>query len=265
MSASPSERHVSVNGSKCRVWELGDGPVVGYLGGIRGVPRVTPFLELIARHHRVVVPSLPGHPGSEPGHRVLDDTIDWLAMCLDLLEAVDLRGRPVIGESIGATLALEVAAMSPADVDKLVAIAPFGLYADDAPVRNPYATHMPSIPAILSEDPQAYATAFGAGSHDLEVQAEHDLVLYRTDEATARYIWPFGDRGLAKRLHRVRCPTLILWGANDKILAPTYAEQFACAIAGTTETQVIAGAGHMVSIDAPKAVASSILGFMRMG
>ena len=85
------ERIVEVGGCRCRVREKGDGNTVGFLAGFRGTPRWTPFLDHLARSHRVVVPALPGFPGAEPGHRQLDDTVDWITMTLDLLEA---RGVP---------------------------------------------------------------------------------------------------------------------------------------------------------------------------
>lgn len=57
------ERRVEVNGQACRVWELGRGPRVGYLAGLGGLRRPSPFLLRLAEQRRVVVPSIPGFPG----------------------------------------------------------------------------------------------------------------------------------------------------------------------------------------------------------
>ena len=75
MSAAPSERTVTVNGHACRVWEKGSGAAVGFLAGLGGAPRWTPFLDALAQHRRVIVPSLPGFPGAT-GHERLDDHLD---------------------------------------------------------------------------------------------------------------------------------------------------------------------------------------------
>ena len=50
--------------------------------------------------------------------------------------------------------------------------------------------------------------------------------------ATGKFIWPIPDKGLKKRIHRVKAPTLLIWGAEDRIVPPVYAEEFARQIAG---------------------------------
>ena len=73
---APKERSVEVNGHACRVWEKGEGRPLGYLAGIVGLPRWTPFLDRLAQGRRVIAPSLPGMPGAK-GHRELDGIYDW--------------------------------------------------------------------------------------------------------------------------------------------------------------------------------------------
>ena len=73
----------------------------------------------------------------------------------------------------------------------------------------------------------------------------------RAQEAAARLLWPTGDRGLAKRLHRITAPTLLLWGSDDRIVPASYAKRFADGIAGPTEIRSIPNAGHRVDLDAP--------------
>ena len=82
---APRERFVRVGGERCRVWEQGEGEALGFLGGLRGLPRWPEFLEHLSRERRVVAPSLPGFPGAL-GHDRLDDLPDWIAATLDLLE-----------------------------------------------------------------------------------------------------------------------------------------------------------------------------------
>ncbi len=260
--SEPSERYVVVGGSRCRVWEKGDGPVVGFLAGYRGVPYWTPFLDRLANQCRVVVPSLPGFPGAEPGHRVLDDTVDWITMILDLLDATGLAGSDLIAESLGAMLALEAAALAPTSVARLVMIGALGWSLPEEPVRNPFTTHMPDVPPLFCENQQAYARAFHCRSRKAEDINEHEILLYRADEAAARLTWPFADRGLRKRLHRVSCPTLIVWGERDRIVPASYAARYAAALRAPTRIAMIPGAGHLATIDAPDAVAEVALPFL---
>jgi pimeloyl-ACP methyl ester carboxylesterase len=88
---------------------------------------------------------------------------------------------------------------------------------------------------------------------------EWSIIMSRANEAAARVLWPLADTRLARRLHRVRCPTLVLWGAEDKVLSPRYAERFAQGIAGKTTVKLIPGAGHMADLDAPGACAEAVL------
>lgn len=261
--SGPRERVIDLGGCRCRVWEKGAGAPLGFLPGFRGMPYWTPFAERLAEQFHVIVPSLPGFPGADPGHRELDDTIDWVAMTLDLIEHAGLWGADLVAESIGAMLAFEAAAMAPGAVRRLVAIASLGVHDPDVPVRNPYTTHMPEIPSLLVSDEGAYAKAFACRSTDLAAHTEHEILLYRADEAAARWIWPLADRGLRKRLHRVRGPVLLVWGDADAIVPVAYAERLAARIAGPTAIEIIAGAGHLATIDAPGPVADAVSAFLR--
>lgn len=256
------ERFIDVGGCRCRIWEKGLGERIGFLPGFRGMPYWSPFVERLAQERRVVVPALPGFPGADPGHRQLDDTVDWVAMTLDLLEAAGLWGADLVAESVGAMLALEAAAFAPGVVRRLVVVAPLGLHDPDAPVRNPYTTHMPEIPSLLVHDPRAYARTFSCREAGPEAIAEHEIRLYRADEAAARLIWPIADRGLRKRLHRVRVPALLVWGERDAIVPVRYAERFAARLSGSTEIELIPEAGHLATIDAPEPVAAAVIRFL---
>ena len=250
-----AERMVEVNGQLCRVWEKGRGSPVYYLAGIAGLPRWTPFLDRLAERHRVVVPSLPGYPGAT-GHDQLDGTLDWITAALDLLEAAGLDGGDLIGASVGGTLAAEVAALSPRLVRRLVLIAPFGLYDPGMPPLDVWALKPGMLPSVLCADPNAFA-AFTAPPEGV-VPAEWAIVMMRASEAAARLLWPLADTRLERRLHRIRAETLILWGAEDKVLPPGYAARFAKGISGKTRVKIVAGAGHLVDLDAPDKAAEAV-------
>ena len=84
---------VDVNGFSTRIWRKGSGPKLGFLAGFGGLPRWVPFLDELAKSRTVIVPSLPGFPGGDRGHTVLDTHLDWLLAVRTLLEKADLCGR----------------------------------------------------------------------------------------------------------------------------------------------------------------------------
>ena len=73
--------------------------------------------------------------------------------------------------------------------------------------------------------------------------------------------WRLGNTKLEKRLPLIKAPTLVLWGAQDKIMPKSYADTIAKAIGGKTKVQMIKGAGHLAELDQPDAVANAVLEF----
>jgi pimeloyl-ACP methyl ester carboxylesterase len=83
---------------------------------------------------------------------------------------------------------------------------------------------------------------------------------------TARVAWcpRFYDPQLAKWLHRLRLPALIVWGEQDAVFPPRQAETFAAAIPGA-RTQLVAAAGHLPHVEQPQAFAAAVAAFIQGG
>ena len=125
MSAAPSEQVLEVNGHPVRVWRKGSGAPVGFLPGIGGLPRWTPFLDTLAERHEVIAPSLPGLPGAT-GHDALDSVFDWLLATRDILLAAGLDGADLVAVSASGALAADGSA-APAPV--------FSMYCMKSPIQ----------------------------------------------------------------------------------------------------------------------------------
>jgi len=97
--AEPETFTVELNGFSSRVWKKGSGPKLGFLAGFGGLPRWIPFLEALAKERTVIVPSLPGFPGGERGHTVLDNHLDWVLATHQLLHKAGLDGADLAGSS----------------------------------------------------------------------------------------------------------------------------------------------------------------------
>jgi pimeloyl-ACP methyl ester carboxylesterase len=255
-----SERFVTVAGGPCRLLEAGDGPPLGVMPGHGGMPRWTPFLSALASTHRVILISPPGFPGSGRQYEQLDSHLDWLTATLDLLEAAGLEGGDLLASSVAGILAADVAALAPGFLRGLGLAGPYGLFDVVEPVRDIFAVTADEIPGLLCRDPRRYAEAFGEPD-DLGAVVDWRMMSYRAASAAARLAWPFGDRGLAKRLHRLRLPVQLIWGADDGVVPPSYARRFAAALPAGAETVIIKDAGHLVWIDQPAASAAAVSRF----
>jgi len=248
---------VDVNGFAMRVWRKGQGRPLGFLAGLGGLPRWVPFLDRLAATREVIVPSLPGFPGGDRGHSVLDSPLDWLVAVRQLLVKAGLDGADLAGSSVGASLAAEMAALWPASVRRLSLIAPFGLFDAADPPADPWAQRADALPGLMTADP-AHWLALKAppeGTNSIQWPIEQT----RASEAAARLFWPLGNTRLEKRLPLIVAPTLLVWGAEDRVMPRSYAARIAGLLGGPHETQVIPGAGHLAELDRPEAVADAIL------
>ena len=218
-----------------------------------------PFLDALAEHRTVIVPSLPGFPGGDRGHSVLDTHLDWLLAVRQTLDKAGLAGADLAGSSVGGSLAAEVAAIWPASVRRLALIAPFGLFDETDPPTDPWAQRADAVPGLMCADPEIWKAmkSVPEGANSIEWPIEQT----RASEAAARIFWPLGNTRLEKRLPLIAAPTLLLWGADDRIMPQSYAARFRAGIAGPTDLRVIAGAGHLAELDQPQAVAEAILGW----
>ena len=250
---------VDVNGFSTRVWRKGTGPKLGFLAGFGGLPRWMPVLEELAKTRTLIVPSLPGFPGGDRGHSVLDSHLDWMLAIREILEKADLSGADLAGSSVGASLALEVAALWPHTVRRLAVIAPFGLFDEKDPPTDPWAQRADQVPGLLCADGEIYKAMKAApeGANSIEWPIEQ----VRAAEAAARIFWPLGNTRIEKRLRLVQAPTLLLWGEHDKIMPRSYARVFQEGIGSNASAAVIAGAGHLAELDKPVEVAKAILDF----
>ena len=85
-------------------------------------------------------------------------------------------------------------------------------------------------------------------------RAEQSVERMRSLSAVARFLWPIPDKGLRKRLHRIKSPTLVVVADNDKIVPAAYGDQFAARIQGS-RLHTVPGAGHLFMLERPAELA----------
>src|SRR5712672_767510 len=73
---------------------------------------------------------------------------------------------------------------------------------------------------------------------------------------------PIPDRGLKKRAYRIKAPTLLLWGDDDKLIPPAYAKEFTSRIKNS-KLELIKDAGHMVMYEQQEALVGAIRKFLK--
>jgi pimeloyl-ACP methyl ester carboxylesterase len=224
-----------------------------YLSGIAGHPELSPAMRAVeAAGWEVILLSVPGYDGV-PGFQPRDEYLDWLTTYWDSIDATGAAPCPFVGASVGGMFAAELAALRPEIVTGVALLAPFGIADASNPGFNIYGTPGGERMAHLFAKgvPDAFAHRFAhLGAEEAPVAS------YLSDVASANILWPLGDRGTAKRLHRITVPRLTLWGDLDEVNPVTNAAAWGGA-------QVISGAGHLLEWDAPDQVSSVVLDFLR--
>jgi len=249
---------IEINGISVETVITGTGPPLLFLHGGDYVAQNRVFLDRLAQRFRVVAPRHPGF-GTTPRPAWCRTVHDIAYLYLDLLGRLNLRDTVLVGSSFGGWVALEIAVRSTARLGRLVLIDSLGLKfgrREERDIADVYALPAEEVLRRSFTDPARFVPDYAA-LDEAELQAiAHDR------EAAALYGWkPYmHNPALAHWLHRVAVPSLVLWGAEDGIVAPSYGEKLAAALPHA-RFERIAGAAHYPQIEQPEAVAEQIARF----
>lgn len=257
-AGAPATSSRALAGVNIEMIERGSGAPLLFLHPEIGIAPDAPVLDLLGRRARVLAPSHPGFGQSEqpPAFTTIDDLAYFY---LDFMDELDLRDIILVGVSLGAWIAAEIAVKSCARLSHLVLTSPVGIKVSDRERRD-----IADIFA-LTEDEFAELAYFDPAKAKLDYKSmpEADVrKVARNREATARYGWsPYlHDPKLKQRLHRVSVPALLLCGTADRVLSPTYAQTYCAAIANA-RLERIERAGHFPHIEQPERFAEHVLAF----
>jgi pimeloyl-ACP methyl ester carboxylesterase len=244
-------------GREQAVFRVGEGPPLVWLHGLNGVEADDPIVAGLARHYSVIAPLAPGFDDLD----ALGDIRDIHDLALhydDVLDALGIDQAPLVGHSFGAMIAAEIAAHFPRRVSKLVLLAPLGLWNDAYPVADLFGIPATEMPRLLYADAEL---AKSAVTPDPRGDVETLIALVRGMTTVARFLWPIPDRGLSRRLYRVRAPTLVVHGEQDAFVPVAYADDFV-KLLPSAQALKLASAGHMLTLEASAQVLSEVDRFL---
>lgn len=261
---SAATETVAVRGGKFRskVWSKGSGSPLLFLHGGGGLPDWPAWLDPFAEKYRVIAPQHPGF-GESSGLEHLDDFVDLALYYLDLMEELRLERPAVIGHSFGGAIAAEAAALGPERVGKLVLAGALGLWSDEEPVADFFSMTRSELEMAAWHDVEgALARGLIVEPKDERERQQFQLEQAQSFAAMGKFIWPIPDKGLKKRIHRIKAPTLIVWGASDRLVPPVYGRLYQERIPGS-RLVVIPEAGHRPMLEQPAAFRDAVLGFLK--
>jgi pimeloyl-ACP methyl ester carboxylesterase len=209
-----------------------------FLHGAGGHTGWMEFLEELSARFEVFAPEHPGFGGSDDPPW-LDAVADLAYFHLDLFNALGLDRVHLMGTSLGGWVAAEMAVRSTARLASLTLVGAVGITA--AGEATPDIFRMPEAENLRRyyADPTRAARRLGdLAKADLSIAAKNRATVTRL-----AYRPRFHNPGLAKWLHRIDVPTLLLWGAQDGLVPPEFGEAYRALIPGA-RLVVLPGAGH---------------------
>jgi pimeloyl-ACP methyl ester carboxylesterase len=231
------ERH-DINGIDTAVFTAGEGEPLVFLHGAGtalGFDSLLPLAERV----RLIVPHHPGF-GASADDPSIDNFSDYVLHYLDLFDRLGLGEFALAGHSMGGYLASNIAIAQPHRVRRLVLAAPFGLWVREHPTVDFFSIPDEEVVPMLTADPSIFSAI------EMPPTPEFLAARYRESTSFARVAWkrPY-DPKLARWLHRVTMPALVIWGDADSLIPVEQAEIWAAALP-SAETRVLPGLGHLL-------------------
>ena len=240
---------VEVVDTSVTVRRAGSGPPLLFLHGEGATSGWRAIHDALAGTFAVHAPVHPGFGGGEVPDWVRGSS-DLVFHLIDLLDVLNVSRPVVVGESIGGWVAADLALHRPDLVAGLVLVGALGLRPS-----NP----MPDLFLMAGPDAIAHLAETLDGSRLDPLTGDTDAVveLWADQAGQARLMWerPY-DPAFPRRLHHIACPSTVVWGGADRLLSPDHGRALAALIPGA-DFELVDGAGHLVTVDAPAAVADA--------
>lgn len=243
------------NGLRLHYLDEGSGPVVLWLHG--SGPGASGFSNFkgnfpafVEAGYRNIVLDLPGFGRSDKPDDVQYHLEFFVSCVVDLLERIDVPRCTVLGNSLGGAIALGMALLKPALIEKLILLAPGGVEEREAYFRMEGIVRMVSL--------------FNAGPIGLEemrsmmrLQLFDDSILPQSlieERVAVAQTQPknlFSTMmvpNMEARLGEIQAPILGFWGSNDNFNPVSGAQRI---INGTANARfiVLNRCGHWVQVE----------------
>lgn len=225
----------------------------------------------LARTHRVLTPTLRGHPGSEHGSAPL--TIETLADDIaEFCGALDLNGITALGWSMGAMALWRASPKLGVRIDAIVveemAARLINDEAWDVGLAGGYTTaDVTGTVTDIEAGWPAYVTRFAprmfARDADAKLVAWAQSEMSAADPAAMASYWSsMAAQDFRDALKSITQPMLVIHGA-ESVIYPDGATEFVANAAPKGQRIVLSGAGHVPHLETPDAFFEIVEAFAR--
>ena len=232
-----------------------------------------PWVAALEAQRRVVSVDLPGFgltgPDPQRDYRI-ERYVDFVHA---LMEERQIQRAVLVGNSLGGWIAWEFALAHPEQTDRLVLVDPagYGTMPQEIPIgfrlarhewTRPLLEHLLPRSLVRGSVEQVYGDP-SLVSEDL-VDRYFELSLREGNRGALfdRFSQGLGSPANRERTAQISCPTLILWGEQDRLIPPADGHKFAEDIP-SSQLVVLPGLGHVPHEEAPTASLAAVTAFLQ--
>ena len=251
-----------IDGNTMHYVSYGEGPPVVFVHGLGGSSNVFHgVMQAMKQHHHCVALDLRGHGRSQGRGKF---TIEgWAKDVQRLMRHLELPAVTLVGHSLGTLVAQYLAQTSPEAVDQLILIG--GISYFQPPTLDAYrdrATLVESEGMDVLVDPwlEGAVSPQSHAMHSGMVGLLREMFLRNEPQNYAKSCRALAE---APRIRRdeIGQPTLIVTGAHDRSTPLAMSEELTSSIP-VSRVKVLPDVGHWSPLEAPGAVAATLLEFL---
>jgi pimeloyl-ACP methyl ester carboxylesterase len=261
--AEPHEEFVDVAGVKIHLLKGGQGSPLVVFHSVEGNWGWRLYHRQLAQHFTVYAPTLPGF-GRSQRPPWLESFLDLSRFSLWLLDELKLEKASLLGHFMGGWLAAEMAVMCPQVAERLILVDAAGIQPRQGEITDIFLHGQEGSRKLAFFDPQQapeYQELF-----ERKLTPEERDGQTQNQETAIRYCWkPYMyDHSLPGLLPRLRVPTLLVWGREDRIVPQECATLYQQAIP-QSRLEIIDRCGHYPQLEKPEAVTRLVRDFLLNG
>lgn len=243
-----NEEIIPLAGTNVQIVKGGSGPPLLIFNDELGGPGWLNYHQMLSNDFTLYIPSLPGYGKSEPLPWI-NNMRDMAGWCLQALDELNLGKINVMGFSLGGWIASELATMCPHNFEKLVLVGAMGIRPTSGEILDMFMLMPDEYLAAGFVDPTGTEEFLKVCPEEPSDDLDESWMQAR--EHSSRLGWkPYMNNfTLPHLLNRInQLPTLIVWGAQDKVVPISAAKIYHQSIKNS-RLEIFENCGHRPEIE----------------
>ncbi|WP_244548778.1 alpha/beta fold hydrolase [Bradyrhizobium canariense] len=231
----------------------GQGSPLLFLHGANGASVWLPVFEELSKSFDVIVPEHPGF-GQSDDPEWITSIPDIAMFYLNFIEQLDLSDVALVGTSLGGWIAAEIAVRNATRLSSLTLVGPAGVRVKGIPMGDTFMWGPEEGVRNLFAN-QAIADRMLS----MKPTDEQLAILLKNRFTATKLAWePRGyNPHLEKWLHRIKVPTQIIWGSEDRLIPSQYVKRWKERIPHAA-ISLVENCGHLPHIERSDVVVETI-------